>query len=57
VLGLDVVALGDPGAQLRVADRGSVRGGPGRVAGERADRRVAQPVDVDDVQRRRAASE
>ena len=56
-LGLDAVAVGDPSAQARVADRRAVGGRAGRVALERAHGRVAQPLDVDDVERRRAARE
>ncbi len=56
-LGLDAVAVGDPAAQARVADRRAVRGRARRVALERAHGRVAQAVDVDDVQRRGAAGE
>ena len=56
-LGLDAVAVGDPAAQPRVADRGAVGGRARRVALERAHGRVAQPVDVDDVERRGAARE
>ena len=56
-LGLDAVAVGDPGAQPRIADRGAVGGRAGRVALERAHGRVAQALDVDDVERGRAARE
>ena len=56
-LRLDAVAVGDPAAQPRVADRGAVRGRARRVALERAHRRVAQALHVDDVERRRAARE
>ena len=56
-LGLDAVAVGDPGAQARVADRRAVRGRARRVAVERAHRRVAQALHVDDVERGRAAGE
>ena len=56
-LGLHAVAVGDPGAQPRVADRGAVGGGPARVALEGAHGGVAQALDVDDVQRRCAAGE
>ena len=56
-LGLHAVAVGDPGAQARVADRRAVGGRPGGVAVERARGRVAQALHVDDVERRRAARE
>ena len=56
-LGLDAVAVGDPAAQARVADRGAVCGRARRVALERAHGRVAQALDVDDVERRGAARE
>ncbi len=56
-LGLDAVAVGDPAAQARVADGRAVCGRARRVALERAHGRVAQALDVDDVQRRGAARE
>jgi hypothetical protein len=51
------VSLGDPAAQRHVADGCAVRRHPAGVVGEGALRRVAQTLDVDDVQRRRAARE
>ncbi len=51
-LGLHAVALGDPRAQTGVADRGAIGGGPGGVARKRSPGRIAQPLDIDDVERR-----
>ncbi len=56
-LGLDAVAVGDPRAQARVADGGAVGGRARGVALEGAHGGVAQALDVDDVERRRAARE
>jgi hypothetical protein len=48
------VLLGDPLAQRRVAHRRSVRDGPAWIVVERHLRGLAQALDVDDVERRRA---
>ena len=56
-LGLDAVAVGDPGAQARVADGGAVGGRPIGVALEGPHGRVVEAVHVDDVERRHAAGE
>ena len=55
LLGRDAVALGDPRAQRQVADRGAVGGHAARIVGERLVGGGAQAIDVDDVERRRAA--
>ena len=54
LLGSDLVALGDPCAQRRVANRRPVRGHPTGIGLERLVGRGAQAVHVDDVERRRA---
>ena len=54
---LDAVAFGDPAPQREVADGRAVGGHAARVVGERSLRRRGQAVDVDDVERRRSASE
>ena len=54
---LDLVALRDQLAQRRIPDRGPVGRRSGRIVGERALGGRLQSVDVDDVERRRAARE
>ena len=54
---LHAVLLGDPLAERDVADRGAVGDGAARVLGERLLGRLAETVDVDDVERGSASGE